>query len=920
VTLVERGEYFVQIEDWLKDSATRTAPILLWEGPPGSGKSTLLYALVQHARDRGAITLTAACTHADRALPFGVLDQLLRNCRLGPHDAVDPADVLSELDSVQSADAGLTSELTIARVQSALHRFFTVASDAAPVVIAVDDVRHTDELSYRCLTSLLRRLGPSRLLLAVADQSDRFPSAPLITSLTREPSFQRLRLRPLTPTGVARVITEHGLEATEEMVSTLVERTGGNPLLLHALLRPRPDPPDDSTPAYEDALLRCLQTMDEPVLLVARALAFLTAFTDETTAAVDTSAALSAQLLNCGLTSVEHALIALRSAGIVIGHRLRHPRAAAVIIEDTPVDERAQLHVRTARLLNDCGAPPPVVARHVEASGATPDGWAVPVLAEAAENAVRSGRPQAAAQLLELAADAASDADLRAAVTLRLAAVEWQLSPASSAWRLPALVNEARAGQLEPVDVAALVRRLLWTNHVDEAKILTGMLRQTTDPAGAAAFADLLAWLRCWYRGFAQQVMPERVTVAMVNAVPSPETALAHAVLNGHTDESAAAERLLDHPDRLAARHEAEPSLFALLTLLHAGAGERVQRWCERLSAEAASTRNRLLEAVVDAVRAELMIRRGDLTEAVGLASCALTAAPVHAWGAAAGLPLGTLILASTRMGKYDAAAAHLSPALSDAMLDSVCGMHYRYARGEYLLATDRPRAALPEFLACARSAGDSERDSGEFVPWRIGAAQALLRLNDRPGALTLVHDVLRSPGEQDSPTRGGALRLLAATYEVDRRPLLLRDAVEILERHQDHYELARALGDLGRAHHALGERKRARLVINRAVHIAGTCNAEALRRELLPGIEAADTPVGEYAVHPPEITALTPSERRVAAMAVLGYTNREIAARLYVQPGTVEQHLTKVFRKLSVTQRDQLPASLIADDWSKTA
>jgi hypothetical protein len=31
-----------------------------------------------------------------------------------------------------------------------------------------------------------------------------------------------------------------------------------------------------------------------------------------------------------------------------------------------------------------------------------------------------------------------------------------------------------------------------------------------------------------------------------------------------------------------------------------------------------------------------------------------------------------------------------------------------------------------------------------------------------------------------------------------------------------------------------------------------------------------------------------------------------------------VEQHLTKVFRKLSVSQRDQLPASLAAEEYSR--
>lgn len=55
----------------------------------------------------------------------------------------------------------------------------------------------------------------------------------------------------------------------------------------------------------------------------------------------------------------------------------------------------------------------------------------------------------------------------------------------------------------------------------------------------------------------------------------------------------------------------------------------------------------------------------------------------------------------------------------------------------------------------------------------------------------------------------------------------------------------------------------------------------------------------------------LTIAERRVALLAAHGHTNREIAERLFVTPSTVEQHLTRVFRKLHVKQREQLSQEL---------
>jgi DNA-binding CsgD family transcriptional regulator len=52
---------------------------------------------------------------------------------------------------------------------------------------------------------------------------------------------------------------------------------------------------------------------------------------------------------------------------------------------------------------------------------------------------------------------------------------------------------------------------------------------------------------------------------------------------------------------------------------------------------------------------------------------------------------------------------------------------------------------------------------------------------------------------------------------------------------------------------------------------------------------------------------ALTVSERRVAALAARGLTNREIAQELFVTAATVETHLRHAFRKLDVRSRSEL-------------
>ena len=85
---------------------------------------------------------------------------------------------------------------------------------------------------------------------------------------------------------------------------------------------------------------------------------------------------------------------------------------------------------------------------------------------------------------------------------------------------------------------------------------------------------------------------------------------------------------------------------------------------------------------------------------------------------------------------------------------------------------------------------------------------------------------------------------------------------------------------------------------------------AQALCRRLLPG-------GGDEADAPPEheeMSRLSDAEQRVATLAALGHTNREIGKKLYITVSTVEQHLTRVYRKLNVRRRTELSLGLPMD------
>jgi DNA-binding CsgD family transcriptional regulator len=82
---------------------------------------------------------------------------------------------------------------------------------------------------------------------------------------------------------------------------------------------------------------------------------------------------------------------------------------------------------------------------------------------------------------------------------------------------------------------------------------------------------------------------------------------------------------------------------------------------------------------------------------------------------------------------------------------------------------------------------------------------------------------------------------------------------------------------------------------------------AERARHELL----AAGEIVRQQAAEPD--STLTAQEAHIARLAADGHTNSEIGAQLFLSARTVEWHLRKIFTKLGIGSRRELPTALSA-------
>jgi DNA-binding CsgD family transcriptional regulator len=310
------------------------------------------------------------------------------------------------------------------------------------------------------------------------------------------------------------------------------------------------------------------------------------------------------------------------------------------------------------------------------------------------------------------------------------------------------------------------------------------------------------------------------------------------------------------------------------------------------------------MRACTEWYEAELALRVGELRRAERHARDALDASGESAGFVVAGA-LRVLVCALAERGAFDEAHELLrsTPAPASTGLG--------HARARLSLA----EGGFEDAYAAACEVGRRREREGRTNPasegWRSTAAIALAHLGRTAEATALSDAELAAANAFGAPlpiARAATARAIAEP-DLRVRAALCADGVARFSGRRTGLELTRLRLELGSALYRIGRRVQAREALLPALAEADRAGAVLLaqraRRELVAtGLRPRRAALAGAG-------ALTPRQHQICELAARGKGNRAIATELFLSIKTVETHLASAYRKLGVTARGELAATL---------
>jgi DNA-binding CsgD family transcriptional regulator len=898
------------------------------EGPAGIGKSTLLAEARRHAAGSGARVLAARGSELEREFPFGVVRQLFEGLVSDPdtRTRVLAGAAASAAAVFGAPDAAAAEEGDVSF--AALHGLFWVALNLAsegPLFLAIDDLHWCDRPSLRFVAYLARRLeGQPIHVAATIRTGEPGTDVALLGDIAQDPATVAVRPVPLSAEAVRALVRERlGDDAAELFCAACHEATGGNPLFLRQLLTAleadhvRPDAEhagvvlEIGPRAVSRTVIMRLSRLSRDAIAVARAVAVL---------AESATLPAVAALTGLGETQVADATGLLARAEILrreapIG--FVHALVRDAVYQELPLGERELQHERAARVLLDAGAPAEQIAAHLLAAPRRGQEWVAEQLRAAGRAAVARGAPESGVAHLRRALAEPAPAAWRADLLRELGLAEVLRDGPSAIEHLSEAYELLDDDRSRALVAHALARALLFTGSPAEA----GVFAQRTAAELPDSLADDRRNLTAFFvmTAFFGVDMPDRLRVLDGYREPPPRDAglgakmlaacagLWWAHTGGSADECSELALAALAGGELTVADNGLLMMAALLTLVEADRPEANPEWA---FAQTEAYRHGSLLGIssIHLWHGFTLLQYGELGEADE--SLRLAQEEFDAWGFADVARMYTAAFharALLERGRLDAARAIHASTHPEIDENSEGSRYWRAGRIALLVAEGRDAEAVDAFDEYVRFHSHVQLPTAAHA--RSTVARALDRLGRRDEALALAEAELADARRWGAPgTVGPSLRALGLLRREEGLELL-EESAAVLEGSQARLELAKSLAELGSALRRDRRPSEARDPLRRALELADACSAEALvehvRSELYAtGARPRTTALGG-------VDALTASERRVAAFAAEGQSNRDIAQALFVTPKTVEVHLSNAYRKLGIRSRRDLAAAL---------
>lgn len=911
---VQRDHERALLRQLYEDCVPNRGRIVHLTGPTASGKSALLNDFVDHVTASGGLHIPASGVRSEQNLPLGLINQIMGAAGL---ETIEPTGG-SEASSSGDLPLWLIPQL------DELSRELKVIASRAPLVLHVDDAHLADVDSVCCLLYVLRRLREAPVMTVITEQPPAQEAvAEHLTALAWLPHSTRIRLSLLSAPQVRDLLSQHwGGTLHEETVTDLIRATGGIPALVRAVLEDhRPDrnrSPEGpgaaigTSPgaAYCTALTELLHRHEPAVLEVAKILAVLG----------EESSVQEQPTSRLPLGARERACLdRLRAVGLLGPNGFPHPMTRVAVLTLMDPQDRARTHLRCARLLYEADASVSQIARHLRCAEHVDDPWAIPFLHEASEQALADGELSSAIDHLSSAVALCTDPEQKPKLVLALAVVLRRADPEAASRHLVRLAEEAAAGKLSACELYSLARALLWSGHHDEVErlLLRAPASVTCDPGPDTALEIRITRATCAtdYPEITdllpqpprQEENPGTLRITTSLARLTGAESLAESLLSGEGPRAVAkAEEVLSNAG--LGEHMMEAVFAAVSALIYADRVERAAYWSDSLIAMPG--RSPLWYASAHVLRAETALRTGDLGVAHHHTRIALASIPRSGWGTVLGLPLSHVLQIAMITGDRQECARIMAEPVGEELFRSRYGLPFLQTRGHYHLDAGHTEAALSDFSLCGALVEKWGLDNPALVGWRGGAARAHLQLGDRKAARALAHEQVEMLAPHLGRTRGIVLLDLATVLMPRARVPVLEKAVHLLDEGSDRLGGARARLELADALEAVNETGLPQILRERAQHALSRCTAppQGERRTLSP------IPTGKAApAHPAfdVVRSTTPplstAEHRVARLAADGMTNRQISSTLHITISTVEQHLTRIYRKFAISNRQQI-------------